>query len=77
MSSRGLTLWGRATHIGVIKVSIISSDNDLSLGRRQAIFWKHTEISLMGSLGTNLSEILSESEIDTFSFKKMHLSSAK
>ena len=41
------------------------------LGRRQAIIWINDRILLIGPLGTNFSEILSE--IHTFSFKKMHL----
>ena len=63
--------WGRVTHICVGKLTIIGSDNDLSPGRRQAIVWTNAEISLIGSLGTNCSEMLTA--IHTFSFKKMHL----
>ena len=65
------------THICVGKLTIIGSDNGLSPGRCQAIIWTNAGILLIGLLGTNLSEILIE--IDTFSFKKMHLkmSSAK
>ena len=72
-----LTHWGRATHICVDKLTIISSDNGLSPGRRQAIIWTNAGILLIGSSGTNFSEILIE--ILTFSFKKMRLkvSSAK
>ena len=58
-----LTHWGRVTHICVSKLTII--------GRRQAIIWTNDGILLIGSLGTNFSEILVE--IITFSFKKMHL----
>ena len=56
---------------------IIGSDNGLSPVRRQAIIWTNAWILLIGPLGTNFSEILIE--IQTFSFKKMHLkmSSAK
>ena len=39
--------------------------------RRQAIIWTNAGILLIGTLGTNCSEILSET--DAFSFKKMHL----
>ena len=46
-------------------------DNGLSPGRRQAIIWTNAGILLIGPLGTNLSEILSE--IHTFSMKKVHL----
>ena len=72
-----LTHWGRVTHICVSKQTIIGSDNGLSPDRRQAIIWTNAGILLIGPLGTNFSEILSE--ILTFSFKKMPLkvSSAK
>ena len=72
-----LTHWGRVTHICVGKLTIISSDNGLSPGRRQAIIWTNAGILLIGPLGTNFNEILCE--IHTFSFKKMHfkMSSAK
>ena len=71
------THWGRVTHICVIKLTIIGSDNGLSPGRRQAIIWTNAGILLIGPIGTNFSEILIG--IQTFSFKKMHLkmSSAK
>ena len=45
--------------------------NGLSPGRRQAIIRTIAGISLILNLGTKFSDILSE--IDTFSFKKMHL----
>ena len=72
-----LTHWGRVTHICVGKLTIIGSDNGLSPQWRQAIIWTNAGILLIGPLGTNFSEILIE--IQTFSFKKMHLkmSSAK
>ena len=66
-----LTHWGRVTHICVSDLIIIGSENGLSPSRRQAIIWTNDGILLIGSLGTNFSEILSE--IHTFSFKKMHL----
>ena len=66
-----LTHWGQVTHIRVGKLTIIGSDNGLSPGRRQAIIRTNAGILLIGTLGTNISEILSE--IHTFSFKKMHL----
>ena len=65
-----LTLWGRVKHICVSKIIIIGSDNGLSPGRRQAI-WINDGILLTGPLGINFSEILIE--INTFSFKNMHL----
>ena len=65
------------THICVIKLAIIGSNNGLSPGRHQAIIWTNAGILLIGTLGTKFSEILSE--IHTFSFMKMRLkmSSAK
>ena len=42
----------------------------LSLDRRQSITWINAVILLIGTLGTNFSEIFSE--IHTFPFKKMH-----
>ena len=67
-----LTHWGRVTHICVVKLTIIGSDNGLSPpGRRQAIIWTNAGRLLIGPLGTNFSEILIG--IQTFSFKKMHL----
>ena len=65
------------THICVVKLTIIGSDNGLSPGRRQAIIWTNAGILLIGPLGTNFSYILIG--IQTFPFKKMHLkmSSAK
>ena len=64
------TPWGRVTHICVSKQTIISSDNGLLPGRRQAIIWNNAGILLIGTLG-NFSEILSK--IHTSSFKKIHL----
>ena len=64
-----LTHLGRVTHICVIKLNLIGSDNGLSPGRCQAIIWTNDGILLIGSLGTNFSDILIE--IDTFSFKKI------
>ena len=66
-----LTHWGRMTHICVNKLTIIGSDNGLSPDRRQAIIWTNAGILLIGTLGTNFSEILIEIRI--FLFKKMGL----
>ena len=65
------------THICVVKLTTIGSDNGLSPGRRQVIIWTNAGILLIGPLGTNFTEFLIG--IQTFSFKKMHLkmSSAK
>ena len=71
---RHLTHWGRKTHIFVIKVTIIGSDNGLSPDRRQAIIWTNAGEWLIGPLGTNFDEILIE--IHTFSFKKIHFKMA-
>ena len=59
------------------KLPIIGSDNGLSPGRHQAIIWTNAGILLIGTLGTNFSEILII--IGIFLFKKMGLkvSSAK
>ena len=72
-----LTQWGRVTHICVSNLTIIGSNNGLLSGRRQAIIWTNAVLLLIGPLGTNFSKILFE--IQTFSFKKIHLkiSSAK
>ena len=48
------------THICVRKLTIIGSDNGLSPGRRQAIIWTDAGLLLIGTLGTNSSEILVE-----------------
>ena len=69
--SKPLTLWGRVTHICIGKLTIIASDNGLSPGWCQAIIWTNTGILLIWTSGANFSEILNE--INTFSFKKMHL----
>ena len=52
--------WGRVTHICVINLSIICSDNGLSPGRRHAIIWTNAGILLIEPLGTNFSQILIE-----------------
>ena len=51
----------------VTRVSICS-DNGLSPGRHQAIIWTNAGILLIGPLGTNFSEMLSE--IQTFPLRK-------
>ena len=66
-----LNHWGGVTLICVTKLPTIGSGNGLSPGRRQAIIWTNAGILSIGSLGTTFSEIVIE--IDTFSFKKMHL----
>ena len=68
-----LTHWGWVTQICVSKLTIIGSDDGLSIGRRQAIIWTNAGILLIRTF----SEILSE--IRAFWFKKVYLkmSSAK
>ena len=56
---RALTHWGRVTHICVSKLTIIGSDNGLSTDRRQAIIWTNAGLFLIGTLGTNFSELQS------------------
>ena len=63
--------WGPVTHIYFSKIIIIDSDNTLSAGRRQAIIWTSGGMLLTRTLGIYFGEILIE--INTFSFKKMHL----
>ena len=58
-------------HISVSKLTIIGSDNGLSLGQHQAIIWTNPGILLIWTLGTNFCKILSK--IHKFSFKKIHL----
>ena len=55
-NSERLTHWGRVTHICVVNLVIIGSDNGLSPGRRQAIFWSNDGILLIVPPGTNFSE---------------------
>ena len=59
------------THICISKLTIISSDNGLSPGRRQATIWTNAGILLIGPLVTNFNE--TSIKIHTFSFKKIHL----
>ena len=63
--------WGQLTHIYVGNRTIIGSNNGLSLGRRQDIVCTNAGMLLIGTMGKNFSDILSE--IHIFSFKKMHL----
>ena len=63
-----LTHWGRVTHICVSNLIIIGSDNGLLPDCYQAIIWTSAGLLLIGSLGTNFSEILIK--ILAFSLKK-------
>ena len=55
----------------ISKLTIIGSDNGLSPHRCQAIIWTNDRLLSIGTIGTNLNEILIA--IQTFSFKKMYL----
>ena len=46
------------THICVSELATIGSNNGLSPGRYQVIIWNSAEKLLIGTLGTNFSEIL-------------------
>ena len=46
-----LTHWGPVTHICVIKLTIIGSNNGLSPGRRQAIIWTNDGVLFIWPLG--------------------------
>ena len=72
-----LTHWRQVTQICISKLTIIGSDDGLSLGRHQATIWTNAGILSIGPLGSNFSEMLIE--IHTISFKKTYLkmSSAK
>ena len=66
-----LTHWGQVTQICVSKLTIFSSNNDLSPGRHQATMWTNAGILLIRTSRINFIEILSETH--TFSIKKMYL----
>ena len=53
-----LSHWGRVKHICVNKLTIIGSNNGLSLFRHQAIIWANAGILLIGPLENNFTEIL-------------------
>ena len=59
------------THIYVGSITIIGSNNSLSLDRRHVIFGVNARILLIRPLGTHLNRILIK--VLTFSFNKMHL----
>ena len=69
-SVKEMTWYGILSSMKPSKLTIIGSDNGLSPGRRQAIIWTNSGILLIRIPGTNFSDILSE--IQTFSFSKMH-----
>ena len=59
-NNRYLTHWDWETHICVGNLTIIDSDNGLLPGRHQAIIGTNVGILLIGTLGTNFSEIFIE-----------------
>ena len=65
------------THICVGKWTIISSDNGVSPGRRQAIISTNAGILLTEPLGTHFSEILIGIQILSFKKMRLKMSSAK
>ena len=79
MDTQSLVLmhWGRVTHICLVDLTSIASDNGLSPGRRQTIILTNAGILLFGSLERNFSAI--SIQILTFSFKiiSLKVSSAK
>ena len=56
------------THICISKLTIIGSDDGLSLGWHQAIIWTNDGLLSIETLGTNFSEIVIK--IETFSNKE-------
>ena len=67
-----LTHWGQVMDICVCNLTTIGSDNGLSSGQNQAIIWANAGILLIGTLGTNFSEILIK--LRTFFFSRKCLS---
>ena len=59
-----LTHWGRVTHICGSKLAIISSNNGLSPGRRQAIIWTNAGIVLIAPLETKKNIFIQENEFE-------------
>ena len=57
------THWDQVMHIFVDNLAIISSGIGLSPGQHQAIIWANAGILLVGPLGTDFSEIVSEIQI--------------
>ena len=71
-----LTRRGRVTHICVSKLTSIASSNGLSPRRRQAFIWTNAGILSIGTLETNLSEILIEIITVSFTRRRLKVSSA-
>ena len=66
-----LTHWGRVTHICVVNLTTIDSDNGMSPGRRQAIIWTNAGILLIRTWRTNFSEILIDIHIFSNAFENV------
>ena len=72
-----LTHGGQVMHLCIGNLTIIGSDNVFLPGWRQAIVWTNAGIWLIGSLGTNFSEILIKIQTPWFKKKRLKVSSAK
>ena len=60
------TNWGRVSYVCVGKLIIIGSDNGLSPGRRQAIFWTYARTLLIRPQEKNFNDILIEIHTSLF-----------
>ena len=70
--NKQITHWCQVTHMCVTNLwVIIGSDNGLLPVQPQAIIWNNAVLLSIGTLGAYFSEIVFQ--IQTFSFKKMHL----
>ena len=72
-----LSHWGLDSHICVNKLTIICLNNGLSPSWRQAIIWTSACILLVGTLGTNFSEMLIGIDIFSFRLSVWNISSTK
>ena len=63
--------WGRVTHICAGNLTITGSDNGLLPGRHQAIIWTIARILFIGTLRTNLGEILIKIHVATYRWLKL------
>ena len=70
-----LTHWRRVTHKCIGNLTINYSENGLAPTRHQAIISTNAWILVIGTFGTNFSEIFIKIRI--FTFKKMHLKRSK
>ena len=67
--------WRMYIYVGNLTIS--GSDNVMSPGPRQAVIGTNAGVLLIGPLGTNFSEILSEILILSFTKVRLKVSSAK